>query len=340
VLPPATGLSLFPEHTHWLRFVFRYAPVVPVCWKVLVLWIDGLRKCCHDLRRTRRTRIRWKRLNKVAQFSAKANPKMAASASPVSETTTLLTQDAGHLQDRLQNADYGTGVEEGSKREADLQTNWRIESKLLARYSTPLFVTCLLQYSFQTTTVIVAGRLGTNELGAVSLAFMTANVTGLAIYEGLATSLDTLCSQAYGGGKKELVGLHVQRMVYLLTLVTIPIGAIWICSPWILEALVPEKELAQLAGTYLRIYLIGMPGFATFEAGKRIIQAQGDFTGSMVVLFICAPLNVFLNWLFVFVSGTSVTLAQRRPASMRCGIALSDSVPFFSISIGASLALH
>jgi multidrug resistance protein, MATE family len=236
---------------------------------------------------------------------------MAGSASQVSETSILLAQDEEYLQGRLQNADYGTNAEEGSKREPDLQTNWRIESKLLARYSTPLFVTYVLQYSFQTTTVVVAGRLGTNELGAVSLAAMTANVTGLAIYEGLATSLDTLCSQAYGGGKKELVGLHLQRMVYLLTLVTVPIGAIWLCSPWILEALVPEKELAQLAGTYLRIYLIGMPGFATFEAGKRLMQAQGDFTGSMVVLLVCAPLNIFLNWLFVFVSGTTVALAKQ-----------------------------
>ena len=237
---------------------------------------------------------------------------MTTGISQLSETSALLAQDGLQAEGGPQNADadYGTDVEEGSKREPDLQTDWRIESKLLARYSTPLFVTYLLQYSFQTTTVIVAGRLGTNELGAVSLATMTANVTGLAIYEGLATSLDTLCSQAYGGGKKDLVGLHLQRMVYLLLLVTIPVGATWICSPWILEALVPEKELAQLAGTYLRIYLIGMPGFAVFEAGKRLVQAQGDFTGSLLVLFICAPLNVFLNWLFCFVSHPNNLLAQ------------------------------
>lgn len=240
---------------------------------------------------------------------------MAANPPQISETTGLLAPDGLQAEGQVQNGDYGTRIEEGSKRGADIGTNWRFESKLLARYSTPLFFTYLLQYSFQTTTVIVAGRLGTNELGAVSLASMTANVIGLAIYEGLATSLDTLCSQAYGGGKKELVGLHMQRMVCLLWLVTIPIGAIWICSPWILAALVPEKELAQLAGTYLRIYLIGMPGFATFEAGKRLVQAQGDFTGSMIVLLICAPLNVFLNWLFVFVSGSTDHIVHARGKS-------------------------
>ena len=226
---------------------------------------------------------------------------MATGASQIGEVAALLSQDGLHAEEVIQNRDYGTNPEEGLKRDRDLETTWRIEAKLLAKNSTPLFVTCLLQYSFQTTTVIVAGRLGTNELGAISVATMTANVTGLAVYEGLATSLDTLCSQAYGGGKKELVGLHVQRMIYLLLLVTIPIGALWMCSPWIIEAMIPERETAHLAGLYLRIYLIGMPGFAIFEASKRLLQAQGDFTGSLLVLFICAPLNILLNWLLVFV---------------------------------------
>jgi peptidoglycan biosynthesis protein MviN/MurJ (putative lipid II flippase) len=260
---------------------------------------------------------------------------MATAASQTSETSALLAHNGLPVEEQVQNGDYGTNVEEASKKDPDLQTDWRIESKLLARYSTPLFFTYLLQYSFQTTTVVIAGRLGTNELGAVSLATMTANVTGLAIYEGLATSLDTLCSQAHGGGKKKLVGLHMQRVVYLLLLVTIPIGAIWICSPWILEALVPEKELAQLAGVYLRIYLIGMPGYATFEAGKRLVQAQGDFTGSLAVLSICAPLNIFLNWLFVFVS--SITLSPRPSRRNFTSYPVALTHPS-SISAGALLA--
>ena len=213
---------------------------------------------------------------------------MAATASHVSETTSLLAEH--HLQ---------ADEDALSKREPDYDTTWTAESKLLARNSPPLFLTYLLQYSFPMTAVIIAGHLGTNELGAVSLASMTANVTGFAIYEGLATSLDTLCSQAYGAGKKELVGIHLQRMVYLMWLITIPIGATWICSPWILEALVPEKELAVLAGSYLQIYLIGAPGFATFEVGKRFLQAQGNYTASLVVLLVGAPFNVLLNFLFV-----------------------------------------
>lgn len=131
---------------------------------------------------------------------------------------------------------------------------------------------------------------------------MTANITGLAFYEGLATCLDTLTSQAFGAGKKHLVGLHIQRMIGLVLLATIPIGAIWICSPWMLARIVPEKHVAYLAGDFLRFYLIGAPGYGVFEAVKRFTQAQGDFVGPMVTALICSPLNIFWNWLLVFVS--------------------------------------
>jgi MATE family multidrug resistance protein len=175
------------------------------------------------------------------------------------------------------------------------------EAKLLLKYSVPLTLSYLLQYSSSLVTIFVVGHLGTDELGAVSLATMTASITGYAVYEGLATSLDTLCAQAYGSGRKELVGLHLQRMVLLMLLVTIPIGAVWLCSGWILTALVPEHDLAILAGSYLRILLASTPGYAIFEASKRFTQAQGLFNASLFVLIISTPLNIVFNYVFVFV---------------------------------------
>jgi len=136
---------------------------------------------------------------------------------------------------------------------------------------------------------------------------MTANITGLAIYEGLATSLDTLCAQAYGSGKKTMVGLHLQRMILFMLAVTIPIGAIWLCSGWILAALVPEKAIAHLAGYYLSLLLAGAPGYAIFEAGKRFTQAQGLFNASLFVLLIATPINIALNYIFVFVLDWDLT---------------------------------
>ncbi|MCJ1399861.1 hypothetical protein MMC11_003064 [Xylographa trunciseda] len=181
-----------------------------------------------------------------------------------------------------------------------IKTTWQREATVLARYSGPLIITFLLQYSLTVASIFTVGHLGTIELGAVSLASMTANITGYAIYQGLATSLDTLCAQAYGSGRKKLVGLQMQRMVYFLWVITIPIGVLWLCAEPILMRIVPEADVAILAGQYLRIILIGAPGYAAFESGKRYTQAQGLFSASLYVLLICAPLNAFMNWLFVW----------------------------------------
>jgi multidrug resistance protein, MATE family len=193
---------------------------------------------------------------------------------------------------------WGDHVAEGKS-----ETTSKYELLLLIRTSSPLIITCLLQYTLTGASVLAVGHLGRNELGAVSLASMTSNITGYVIYEGLSTGLDTLCAQAYGSGKLHLVGLHLQRMIYFLWLVTIPIAAIWLSSTQLLLLVIPEKECARLAGLYLKVLLLGAPGFAAFEAGKRFVQAQGLFSANLYVLLFCAPLNAFMNWLFVWVCG-------------------------------------
>lgn len=183
-----------------------------------------------------------------------------------------------------------------------IQTTWQREAKVLARYSGPLVLTFLLQYSLTVASIFTVGHLGTVELAAVSLATMTANITGYAIYQGCATSLDTLCAQAYGSGRKKLVGLQTQRMVYFLWAITVPIGAVWLSAEALLQRIVPEADVARLAGVYLKIVLVGAPGYACYESMKRYLQAQGIFSASLYVLLFCAPLNALLHWLFVWVS--------------------------------------
>jgi multidrug resistance protein, MATE family len=132
---------------------------------------------------------------------------------------------------------------------------------------------------------------------------MTANITCYAPLAGLTTSLDTLCAQAYGSGHKHLVGLQLQRMSCFLMLLLIPIAVVWFKAGDILSLLIPERQSAELAGLYLRIAIIGAPGVALFEGGKRFIGAQGLFHGTTFVLLIVAPLNALFNWLFVWKFG-------------------------------------
>lgn len=90
-------------------------------------------------------------------------------------------------------------------------------------------------------------------------------------------------------------------MVLFLWTIAIPIGFIWFFAEYILLKIVPEREVAVLAGLYLKIVLLGLPAFAVFESTKRFLQAQGIFTASLLILLIAAPLNVLTHWLFVWV---------------------------------------
>lgn len=176
------------------------------------------------------------------------------------------------------------------------------EVGFIVRSSAPLIVTFFLQYSLEMAALFSVGHLGKVELGAVSLASMTANVTGFAMIQGIATCLDTLCSQAYGAGKPKLVGLYVQKCVVLTLVFMIPIFLLWYRADALLPYVVSSKEvkLLNLTTNYLRITLIGVPGYILFECGKRFLQAQGIYHASTLVLIISAPINIALNYLLVW----------------------------------------
>ncbi|SGZ47387.1 CIC11C00000005828 [Sungouiella intermedia] len=182
-------------------------------------------------------------------------------------------------------------------------TNLKTETRVLLKYSIPLIITFLLQYSLTVASVFSVGRLGSTELAAVSLSSMTANISGYAIIQGVSTCLDTLCAQAYGRKDFNTVGLHFVRCTYLLLLLYIPMFVLWVLlSKPILTALVgsDQADLASLAAEYLQVLALGVPGFIVFENLKHFLQSQGIFHASTYVLLVCAPLNALLNYVLVW----------------------------------------
>jgi MATE family multidrug resistance protein len=173
------------------------------------------------------------------------------------------------------------------------------ELLFIARSSAPLIITFFLQYSLTVVSIFSVGHIGKTELAAVSLATMTFNVT-VSIFNGMATCLDTFCAQAYGAKKHYLVGLYFQRCTAMIFVCSIPILFFWCFSASFLKLVVPEKNLAILAQTYLRYISFGAPGYILFETGKRFLQAQNIYTAGQYCLFFVAPLNVCLNYLLVW----------------------------------------
>jgi len=199
------------------------------------------------------------------------------------------------------NSEVITTTWENAIKNGLLKTSHYLEVQALMKSALPLVITFLLQNSLSLASIFSVGHIGKSELAGITLGSMTANITGFAAIQGLTTCLDTLCSQAFGAGKFELVGLQFLRCSLFAISCFIPVSIIWIWfSKWLLSLMVDEMGLVIIAANYLKIVSIGMPGFILFECGKRFLQCQGVFHASTYVLLICAPLNAILNWVLVW----------------------------------------
>lgn len=174
------------------------------------------------------------------------------------------------------------------------------EFKFTLNSSAPLIVSFFLQYLLSVTTIFACGKLGAKELAASSLAVCTFNITGLAIFQGMATSLDSFCSQAYGSGDLLNVGVYFQRCSLMIAVATVPLCFIWWYSGALLKPMLGDAELAEMTQLYLRVNTLGTPGLFLFETGKRFLQAQNIFNATTYILLIVVPINMVLNYLLVW----------------------------------------
>ncbi|KAI0634984.1 MATE efflux family protein [Trametes polyzona] len=174
------------------------------------------------------------------------------------------------------------------------------EALILTKYTLPVFVTHLFEYSLVIASVISIGHLSTTALAASTLGSMTASVSGFSIIQGFASTLDTMLPSAWTSSQPQLVGLWAQRMAVVMVASLVPILMIWFSSESILLFLKQEPEVARLAAVYLKWSAIGLPAYAFNSISRRYFQSQGLFTVPTRIILGVAPVNAALNYLLVW----------------------------------------
>jgi MATE family multidrug resistance protein len=183
-----------------------------------------------------------------------------------------------------------------------ISTTISFEIKTILKSSIPLVITFLLQNSLSVCSIFMVGHISSEALAGITLGAMTSNITAIATIAGLASSLDTFLPQAYGAKKFHLVGIIFQRCsVLIFTIMFFVCISWWIWAEQLLINFLPDKQSAIYAAQYLKVTSFGIPGYILFETGKRFLQSQGIFDASTYVLFICAPLNIIMNYTFVWI---------------------------------------
>ncbi|KAJ7156908.1 MOP flippase [Mycena crocata] len=172
----------------------------------------------------------------------------------------------------------------------------------VAPTATPLWVLpkCLvilsyiLQNSIQTVSILIAGRLGPDELSD-DPTFLA----GWCVALGGTTALDTLGSQAFTGGNPKDLSIHFQRCIVLLWILLIPVCVFWWFIEPVLLALGQSQELSRDVQTFLRVLIIGAPGYIGFESLKKYLQCQGIMGASTTILVVVFPINIALNIILI-----------------------------------------
>ncbi|CAN6244023.1 unnamed protein product [Urochloa humidicola] len=174
------------------------------------------------------------------------------------------------------------------------------EVKKQLRLAAPLAAVFLLQKIILTISIMFVGRLGELPLAGASLATSFASVTGFSLLTGMASSLDTLCGQAFGAEQRRQLGVHKQRAMVVLFLASLPVAALWanageILAVWFRQ----DREIAAAAGRYARWMIPALFLFGQLQCHVRFLQPQNVVAPVVATSAAAAAAHAAACWLLV-----------------------------------------
>ncbi|KAL6990788.1 Protein DETOXIFICATION 40 [Sarracenia purpurea var. burkii] len=174
-----------------------------------------------------------------------------------------------------------------------------IELKTLFKLAAPAIVVYLLNNVISMATQIFCGHLGNLELAAVSLGNNGIQIFAYGTLLGMGSAAETLCGQAYGAHKYEMLGIYMQRSVILLTATAIPLTFIYIFSKSLLLLLGETSEIASAAALFVYGLIPQIFAYAVNFPIQKFLQAQSIVNPSAVISVATLVFHLAATWLVV-----------------------------------------
>ncbi|KAF6145683.1 hypothetical protein GIB67_002777 [Kingdonia uniflora] len=193
---------------------------------------------------------------------------------------------------------------------------WRdvwAETKMIWYIAAPAVLTSAFQYSLAFLTQTLVGHIGTLELAAFGTQNLVIGGIGFGIMLGMGSALETLCGQAFGAGKFEMLGIYMQRSWVILLSSVLLILPVYIFSSSLLKLVGQSVDIADLAGK-LSIWMIPqLFAYALNFPIQKFLQAQSKVLAMMWISFGVLVIHMFLSWLCIIkldmgLLGASLTL--------------------------------
>ncbi|XP_062154015.1 protein DETOXIFICATION 27-like [Alnus glutinosa] len=196
----------------------------------------------------------------------------------------------------------------------DLARRVWIESKKLWHIVGPAIFSRLASYSMLIITQAFAGHLGDLELAAISIANNVIVGFDLGLLLGMASALETLCGQAFGAKKYNMLGVYMQRSWIVLFMCCMLLLPLYLFASPVLKLLGQPSDVAELSGV-VTMWMIPLHFSFAFQFPlTRFLQSQLKNAVTAWVSLVALVVHVILSWLFVYrlqlgVVGIAVTLS-------------------------------
>ncbi|WP_093049442.1 MATE family efflux transporter [Salipaludibacillus aurantiacus] len=174
--------------------------------------------------------------------------------------------------------------------------------KKMILFSSPIFLTNILQTSYQLIDSLWVGNLlGANALGAIAVSG-TVIFTILSFIIGINTAALTILSQHKGAADDEGLKKSLNAFVVILGTMTVLLGiAGFFISGYILQWMGTPDEMLPLATLYLRINFIGIIFLFGYNFIATVLRALGDSKTPVRFVLLAVILNTVLDPLFISV---------------------------------------
>ncbi|XP_027342677.1 protein DETOXIFICATION 16-like [Abrus precatorius] len=147
------------------------------------------------------------------------------------------------------------------------------------------------------------GHLGELALSGASMATSFSSVTGFSLMTGMASALDTLCGQSYGAKQHHMLGIHTQKAMLVLMIISIPLAINWANTRSILIFLGQDPEISAEAGKYAQLMVPSLFAYGLIQSLNRFLQTQNIVFPMMLSSGATVLLHLLVCWIMVFKSG-------------------------------------
>ena len=169
-------------------------------------------------------------------------------------------------------------------------------------FALPLLGSSLIQQLYSTVDLIFVGQLlGTKASAAIGASGLIVTCM-IGFFNGMAVGTNVFAARHYGARRFEQLKKLIQTIFwtgiiggFFLTVIGL------VLSPVFLTWMGPPESIFPLAVRYLRIYMASMISVVSYNLLSGVLRALGDSRTPMLYQFFGGIINVFADFIFLYV---------------------------------------